>query len=248
VDKKVGVPDPAISIVPPPALTVKDRDTSPETVPVVFIVPTVEAEPNVIVLDALPRLFVKLDIDNIPCSIFIDFPAPPKVFVALSIKVEEPVFVRLNAPDITPLRVMFPLPPIDASDPKATVPFHSDADPLEFVNAPELEIPVPLSVNASVADEFSEYPFISKTPPELTVVPTAVVPNGPEVLDVDETPSFNVALELIVVVPEYVFAELNTTLEPESPPILVLFVFDVEVLVDVNPFFTNPGVYVPEER
>jgi hypothetical protein len=201
-----------------------------------------------IVFETSPKLFAKLDIETVPCSILIDFPEPPKVFVALSIAVAVPVFVKLNVPEITPLSVIFPLPPIVASDPKATVPFHSDAVKLEFVKAPPPEIPPPFNVKDSVAEEFNEYPFISSTPPELTVVPAAVVPNGPELLDVEEVPSFNVALAFTVIVPEYVFALLNNTEDPESPPMFTLFVFDVEVLVEVNPFFTKPGVYVPEAR
>ncbi len=125
------------------------------------------------------------------------------------IKVPAPTLVKLKVdPETTPETVNEPLPPILELDAIATVPAHVEAVPELLTKAPPLEMPVPFNVNDSVADDVNEKPFISKTPPELTVVPV-VEPNGPVVPEVELTPSLNVAPLLIVVVPVYPFAADN---------------------------------------
>ena len=59
---------------------------------------------------------------------------------------------------------------------------------------------MPFNESASVAELVNEKPFKSSTAPLVTVVPEPVDPNGPEVLEDDETPNFNIPT-LTVVVP-----------------------------------------------
>jgi hypothetical protein len=80
----------------------------------------------------------------------------------------------------------------------ATVPDQVTAVVLLLVNAPTLETPVPLMVKPSVADEVNEYPFMSREAPLETVVAPPVVPNGPDELDVDDTPNFKVPVLTVV--------------------------------------------------
>ena len=140
---------------------------------------------------------------TVPAAIVKDLPEPPNEFVALKVRVPAPNLVKLLAPEITPLMVVLPEPPILASEPRATVPAQVEAVTLVLIRAPPLEIPVPFNVNASVAVEVKEKPFMSNMPPELTVVPAPVVPSGPLALVVELTPNFRVALgdPLIVVAP-----------------------------------------------
>jgi hypothetical protein len=86
------------------------------------------------------------------------------------------------------------------------VPDQVEGVPLEFINAPPLEIPVPFIVKASVADDVSENPFMSKTPPAVIDVPAPVVPKGPLALVEELAPSFKTAFEFTVVNPAYVLA------------------------------------------
>jgi hypothetical protein len=117
-----------------------------------------------------------------------------------NVSVPAPTLVNEKAPETRPESVKLPEPPNELFEPRVTEPCQVEDVPLVFIRAPPLEIPVPFNVNASVAKDVSEKPFISKTPPEETVVPV-VDPNGPVVEDVDETPNFNVAFALTVVVP-----------------------------------------------
>ena len=211
-----------------------DLETLPVAVGVKSIVPDVDAEPNVKVLDALPRLLVKLVIATVPAATVNDLEAPPKVFVVPRVRVPAPIFVKLLAPDIAPFKVILPLPPTLASAPKATVPVQVDPVPEVLIRAPPDEIPVPLIVNASVAVDVSEKPFISNTAPELTDVPAAFVPRGPEALDVELAPKLNVPL-LIVVAPVKVLAPESDN-EPEP-----------SLATEPEPFITPDTVKEPPE-
>lgn len=226
---KVGVLDPEFFKVPPPWATVKDLDTFPVAGGVASKVPAVEAEPNVKILDASPRLFVKLVIATVPAATVIDLPAPPNVFVAPSVKVPAPTFVKLLAPDIAPFKVIFPLPPILASAAKATVPVQVAPVPEVFIKAPPEEIPVPFMVSPSAVTRVK--PFKLSTAPELTVVAPAVVPIG--VLEpLPDAPKTRVPAE-IVVIPVYELL-LDKVRDPE-PDLVKAFTEVVDVEFATSP-------------
>ena len=239
--KKVGVPEPAISSVPPPKATEKLLETFPVPL-VVDKVPEVEEVPKVNVFKLFPNALVKLLIETVPWAIVSDLLAPPKVFVLLKVTVPAPTFVKLFAPETTPLSVVFPDPPTLASDPKATVPAQVVPVPLEFIRAPPLEIPVPLIVNPSVADEVSENPFISKTPLEVIDVPAPVVPNGPLLLAVELAPNLKVPFAFTVVNPVNVFVPESVTEVPEAPPTLTTFAKEVAVELVLIPSEIIPDI------
>ena len=102
----------------------------------------------------------------------------------------------------------------------ATVPLYVTAVVLLLVNAPTLETPVPFMVKASVASNVSEKLFISKLAPDVTDTPPALVPNGPDPDEEDDTPNFNVP-ELTVVKAVYVFAPDKIT-ELVVAPVLTI--------------------------
>lgn len=223
VPSKVTVPVDVYSIVPPALPIENARGTFP--VPDEnFNEAEVLDDPMLKVLLLLPRLLPKLEIISVPLSIEIFFPIPPKVFVFDIVSAFDPDFVKLNAPDIIPLAVISPEPPILASEPRAIVPIHVAAAP-EFIKAPPLDTPVPLTVRASVALDVNENPFKSILAPLETTVPAPVVPRGPLKLELLETPSFNVP-SLIVVKPVKVLLPDRV----KGPPVPVF----------------NKGLFVPE--
>ena len=139
----------------------------------------------------------------------------------LSVNVPAPILVR-SLPEVefvtVPLSVRSPLPPTLDDEPRETLPAHVDAVPEALISAPPLEIPVPFIVIDSVAELVSEKPFMSRTPPDVMVVPFPVVPNGPEEDEVDEIPNLSVALAFTVVESVYVFALERVSDVPLDPP------------------------------
>ena len=125
---------------------------------------------------------------------------------------------------------------------------------LLLVKAPTLETPVPLMVNASVATDVSEKPFISKLAPEETVVAPETSPKGP-VADDDETPNFKVPT-LTVVNPVYVLTpdkvnvpapDLVIPPVPEITPVVIAAAFAPSTVNKKPPFIMFPVKVRPPE-
>ena len=90
----VTAPIEVFSMVPPKLPIVNDLETFPvddENLRVALLLD----EPTLNELLAFPRLAPKLEMISVPLSIAIDLPAPPKVFVLESVKLPEPILVKL---------------------------------------------------------------------------------------------------------------------------------------------------------
>ncbi len=100
--------------------------------------------------------------------------------------------LQVNVPDVVAVIVAPEAPSVIAPLKLAFPPV--------FVNAPAGKAvkPVPFNVKGSVALDVSEKPFISKTAPDDTLVKPDIVPNGPLVLEVLETPNFKVPAATVV--------------------------------------------------
>lgn len=130
--------------------------------------------------------------DHVPVPVFIT--EPLEITFPATLAAFEPSKVKVKvAKAMVPLKVKLPL--LDTTVallPKVSAPIIVEAVLEESVIAPILPLPVPFIVIASVAEEVRPNPLVSKVPPLETVVPAAVVPKGPDVDNVEDTPSLKV--------------------------------------------------------
>ena len=152
-----------------------------------------------------PVKVLALERIQVPLSFFVTLPEVVPMILAIEPPCAPPTVKPKVAPVIVPVLLMFiaPVPPtILLALPKVSNPLYVAAAP-EFINAPPLEIPVPLIVSVSAVPNVN--PFKSRVAPEVTEVPapTPATPSG-VLAPPPVAPSRNVPA-LMVVNPEYVF-------------------------------------------
>ena len=116
---------------------------------------------------------------RVPASFLVRVPIPESA-VVLTVVFPAPAKVRLKVAPVTPpLSVKVPLSEETRLFAPSVIAPVSVFDPPMLRRAPGLTArPVPLIVSASATERFELVPSISRTAPEVTVVPCAVAPRA----------------------------------------------------------------------